>query len=158
LDLYLIYIYLFQDVLTYWLKLGISGFRLANTQYLTEDPELRDESRSIIPVESNNYYSLTHVYTRDRSENVAVLTKWYEIVYNETSGKGLFSLQDTIATDILQVYNEKKTIIDLPQSSHFLAAINMNATVLNSSIIQWLNIASWPAWNVSISSKINFDI
>lgn len=79
---------MFQDVLTYWLKLGISGFRLANTQYLTEDPQLRDESRSFVPVETNNYHSLTHIYTRDRLENVAVLTKWHEIVYNETNGKG----------------------------------------------------------------------
>lgn len=74
--------------MTHWLKLGISGFRLADTQYLTEDPSLRDESRSILPVELNNYQSLVHIYTRDRSENAAVLSKWQEIVRNETAGKG----------------------------------------------------------------------
>lgn len=77
-----------KDILSHWLKLGISGFRLANTQYLTEDPQLRDESRSMFPVEANNYQSLTHVYTRDRPENVAVLTKWQGIVHNETNGQG----------------------------------------------------------------------
>lgn len=140
----------FGDVLTRWLKLGISGFCLANTPYLTEDPQLRDESRSVFPVEPNDYHSLTHIYTRDRSENAAVLTKWHEIVYNETNGKGLFTLQDTIATDILQVYIEKK-VIDLPQSSQFLAAINtnQNASVLDSSVMQWLNLAPWPAWNLN---------
>lgn len=86
--LYLMLYLLFKDILTHWLKLGISGFRLTNTQYLTEDPELHDESRGILPVESNNYQSLVHVHTRDRSENAAVLSKWQEIVRNETDGKG----------------------------------------------------------------------
>ena len=81
-------LFILKDIFTYWLKLGISGFRLANTQYLTEDPDLHDESRSILPVEPNNYQSLVHIYTRDRSENAAVLSKWQEIVRNETAGKG----------------------------------------------------------------------
>ncbi|KAH0946474.1 hypothetical protein HN011_010813 [Eciton burchellii] len=141
----------FRDILTHWLKLGISGFRLANTQYLTEDPQLRDESRSILPVEANDYQSLVHIYTRDRPENAAVLAKWQEIVHNETNSQGLFALQDDIGADILQVYNEKKTLIDLPQSSHFLttANANINATVLRRSISQWLHIAPWPAWNLN---------
>lgn len=68
--------------------MGISGFRLANISFLTEDPQFRDESRSLLPVETNNYQSLVHVYTRDRPENAAILTKWQEIVRNETDGKG----------------------------------------------------------------------
>ncbi|XP_020293571.1 maltase 1-like isoform X2 [Pseudomyrmex gracilis] len=141
----------FGDILTHWLKLGISGFRLANTQYLKEDPQLHDEARSILPVESGNYLSLTHIYTRDRPENIEVLTQWQEIVHNKTDGKGLFSLQDDIGADILQVYNEKKTVIDLPQSSHFLTTANasINATVLRKGITQWLPIAPWPAWNLN---------
>ncbi|XP_011329185.1 neutral and basic amino acid transport protein rBAT isoform X1 [Ooceraea biroi] len=141
----------FGDILSHWLKLGISGFRLANTQYLTEDPQLHDESRSILPVEANTYQSLTHVYTRDRPENAAVLTKWQEIVHNKTNGQGLFALQDDIGADILQVYNEKKILIDLPQSSHFLTTMsaNVNATVLRRIISQWLYIAPWPAWNLN---------
>lgn len=73
------------------MKLGINGFRLANVQHLTEDPSLRDESRSILAIEANNYQSLTHVHTRDRPENAAILKKWQEIVHNETDGKGYVS-------------------------------------------------------------------
>lgn len=72
----------------HWLKLGINGFRLANTQYLIEDSTLRDESLNAIPTDIDNYLSLVHVYTRDSPENAAVLTKWQEIVYNETKGQG----------------------------------------------------------------------
>jgi hypothetical protein len=76
--------------------LGISGFRLANTQYLTEDPQLRDESRSILPVEANDYQSLVHIYTRDRPENAAVLAKWQEIVHNETNSQGYVFINDLV--------------------------------------------------------------
>lgn len=141
----------FSDILSHWLKLGISGFRLANTQYLTEDPELNDEFRSTIPSEADNYDSLIHAYTRDRPENVAILAKWQERVYNETENKGFFTLRDDIGTDILQVYNEKKRLIDLPQNSQFLTTANssINATVLQRGISHWLNFTSWPAWNIN---------
>lgn len=75
--------------MSHWLKLGISGFRLANTQYLTEDPNLHDEYRSTIPTEADNYDSLIHANTRNRPENVAALRKWQERVRNETDNKGL---------------------------------------------------------------------
>lgn len=141
----------FGDILKHWLKLGISGFRLANTQYLTEDSTLRDESLSTIPTEIDNYQSLVHVYTRDRSENAIVLTKWQEIVYNETKGQGLFALQDDIGADILEVYNEKKALISLPQSSQFLTTANasINATTLYKGIKQWITISSWPGWDIN---------
>ncbi|EFN88680.1 maltase 1 isoform X2 [Harpegnathos saltator] len=141
----------FGDILTHWLKLGISGFRLANTQYLTEDPGLRNESRSFLPVESNDYQSLIHIHTCNRPENSEVLMKWREIVRNATDGKGLFTLQEDIGADILQVYNQKDALIDLPQSSHFLtaASANINATMLHKSISHWIEITPWPAWNIN---------
>ena len=155
----------FSDILSHWLKLGISGFRLANTQYLTEDPDLRDEFRSTVPMEADNYDSLVHAYTRDRPENGVVLSKWQERVYNETGNTGLFTLQDDIGTDILQVYNEKKRLIDIPQNSQFLANAdsNTNATTLHKGISHWLNFTSWPAWNInskkqSLRQKMPADI
>ncbi|XP_076763343.1 CD98 heavy chain [Xylocopa sonorina] len=141
----------FSDILSHWLKLGISGFRLANTRYLTEDPKLHDEFRSTSPIEADDYDSLVHAYTRDRPENAAVLAKWQERVYNETDNTGLFSLQDDIGTDILQVYNQKKRLIDLPQNTPILRFLdsNFNATLLHRGISHWLNFTSWPAWNMN---------
>ncbi|XP_031833679.1 CD98 heavy chain [Nomia melanderi] len=141
----------FADVLNHWVKLGISGFRLANTQYLTVHPELNDEFRSTIPTEADDYNSLIHAYTRDRPENAAILSKWQERVYNETDNKGLFALQDDIGTDILQVYNEKKRLIDIPQSSQFLITANssINSTTLHKGISHWLEFTSWPAWDLN---------
>ncbi|PBC33834.1 Neutral and basic amino acid transport protein rBAT [Apis cerana cerana] len=141
----------FSDILSHWIKLGISGFRLANIQYLIEDPNLHDEFRSVIPTEADNYNSLVHAYTRDRPENVNILTKWQERIYNETENKGFFALQDDIGTDMLEVYNEKKRLIDIPQNSLFLttADSSINATTLQRGISHWLNFTSWPAWDIN---------
>lgn len=68
----------------------------------------------------------------------------------------LFALQDDIGTDILQLYNEKQRLIDLPQSSQFLATADasINATVLHKGVSHWLNFAPWPAWNVSFCNVL----
>lgn len=86
------------------MNLGISGFRLANTQYLIEDPELRDEFRSTIPTEVDNYDSLVHAYTRYRPENAAVLSQWQEKVYNQTNNQGLVIFYDYKSCYISHAY------------------------------------------------------
>ncbi|XP_033327990.2 CD98 heavy chain [Megalopta genalis] len=141
----------FANVLTHWLKLGVSGFRLANTQYLTIQPELHDEYRSTTLTAVDNYDSLVHVHTRDRTENAAIFSQWRERVFNETDNKGLFALQDDIGTNILQVYNEKKRLIHIPQNSQFLITANdsINSTTLRKGISQWLNVTSWPGWDLN---------
>lgn len=52
---------------------------------------------------------------------------------------------------MLEVYNEKKRLIDIPQNSLFLttADSSINATTLQRGISHWLNFTSWPAWDVS---------
>lgn len=79
---------LFQNILSHWLNLGVAGFRLAHTSYLTEDQKLRDESKSNKPVDLENYDSLTHVFTRERPENREILKEWRRVVANATNGDG----------------------------------------------------------------------
>lgn len=78
----------------------------------------------------------------------------YINIYNFVSNKNFsrfFALQDDIGTDMLEVYNEKKRLIDIPQNSLFLttADSSINATTLQRGISHWLNFTSWPAWDVS---------
>lgn len=94
--------------MSHWLKLGISGFRLANTQYLTADPDLHDEFRSTIPTEADNYDSLVHAYTRDRPENGVVLAKWQERVHNETDNKGLIIFNNYSSSMHIQSFFQAK--------------------------------------------------
>lgn len=143
----------FQDILSHWLERGVSGFRLGNTQYLTEDPDLRDESRGASPANTDEYSSLAHVYTHDYPENGDVLRQWRELVVNRTNGDGLFALRDNIGADVLAVYNEKRTLVDLPQSSKFLESADaaVTAETLFKGVSQSIATSGgWPSWDVSI--------
>lgn len=136
----------FSDILKHWMKLGVKGFRLANTRYLIEDPSLANDSLSTsYPAIAGSYESLIHVHTRDHAQNAIVLRQWRDIVMNYTNGEGLFALSDEVGYD-LQTYNNQKTLIDLPQIVNFLANIDptVSATALNNSISKVLSVAPWP--------------
>lgn len=143
----------FNEIFKFWLKRGISGFRIGTTQYLVEDPNLQDEQRSTIPADSNEYQYLVHVHTKDREENAGILKQWREVVSNFTNGDGLFSLRDDIGLDTLAVFNQARRLIDLPQRSQFLTTTNSNITAktLHAGFNDWISgvNVSWPGWNVS---------
>lgn len=146
----------FGEILSQWLDLGVMGFRLVNTQFLTEDPTFQNEGMSGGVPES--YSSLNHVKTRDRVENGAILREWRKIVLNKTNGEGLFLLADDTSADLLQVFNDKKTgesLIDLPQSSRFLteADAEISAANLKKGITNVLQISDWPAWDINGRGK-----
>lgn len=54
-----------KDVLTFWLDLGADGFRIDAIYTLFEDPAMRDEPKSNLTDDSNDYNYLTHIYTKD---------------------------------------------------------------------------------------------
>lgn len=135
------------------MKRGVDGFRLGKTQYLTEDPKLRNESPSSTPASTDEYQYLTHAYTYDRPENGKILAQWRDIVTNQTKGDCLFALRDNIGADVLAVYNEDKKLIDLPQSSLFLETADekLTAETLFKGVSQSLAASGgWPGWDVSV--------
>ena len=77
--------------------------------------------------------------------------KWRAIVDNRTNKDGLFALRDNIGSDMLEVYNEKSRLIDLPQRSLFHETANseitanMLAEIVNQSIAKR---DEWPSWDV----------
>ncbi|XP_043274132.1 neutral and basic amino acid transport protein rBAT isoform X2 [Venturia canescens] len=142
----------FGEIFSHWLQRGVSGFRLGNTQYLTEDPNLKSESFGTVPANADEYQYLTHVHTYGRLENGEILRQWREIVTNRTNGDCLFTLREKIGADILAVYNEKKTLIDLPKSSLFLETANetVNATTLFNGVRQSIATSGdWPSWDLN---------
>ncbi|XP_012256819.2 alpha-glucosidase isoform X2 [Athalia rosae] len=142
----------FSDILMHWLKLGVTGFRLANTQYLVEKLSSGNEAATAQPADSESYQSLNHVYTRDVIENGVVLRQWRQIVSNNTNDNGLFMLKETIRNDTLAVFNDKVKLVDLPQKSQFLsnADSNISATALRLGVDNSLKSAgAWPAWDLN---------
>lgn len=67
------------------------------------------------------------------------------------------SLQEDIVDDILTVYNDNSTLVDLPQKTQFLSTAydNITASALKEGIDNNIKKSKdWPAWNVSATRSL----
>lgn len=55
-----------KDVLTFWLKKGIAGFRVDAINHMFEHIDMLDEPRSFYTDDVDNYEYLAHIYTKDQ--------------------------------------------------------------------------------------------
>lgn len=70
-----------QNVLKFWLDLGIDGFRIDSTAFIYEDAALRDEPRSFAAnATPRDYEYLNHIYTLDQIANYKLLGDWRKYV------------------------------------------------------------------------------
>lgn len=80
----------FQNVLKFYMDLGIDGFRIDAILNAYEDERLLDEPRSYKPdvdPEDPNY--LDHIYTANQPETYALVYEWRKFVdeyVNENGG------------------------------------------------------------------------
>ena len=67
-----------QDILLFWLKKGIDGFRVNAVAHLFESKDLTaDEPPTSDPnVPSDDYDFLNHVHTQFQPETFEILTEW----------------------------------------------------------------------------------
>lgn len=54
-----------DDVITFWLDKGVSGFRVDAVNHLFEDPELKDEPLSGKTQDKYSHQYTEHIYTKD---------------------------------------------------------------------------------------------
>lgn len=72
---------LFQDVLTYWLDLGVNGFRVDIISTLFEHADFPNEPLSGKPGSSSNDRDyLIHLYTEDQPETYDMLYQWRQLL------------------------------------------------------------------------------
>lgn len=141
----------FTKTLIYWIKFGFNGFRLGGTQYLTEDPNKRDEIPIRGPARSQMYESFNHVHTKDRhADNILIIAKLRNAVENITNNEGLFAFKDDTGDDAIAIFDDNKVKINLPQRSNFISTIDneITAETLQKGITRATN-GEWPGWNVS---------
>lgn len=144
----------FTNIFAHWIKFGFNGFRLGGTQYLTEDISLPNETPIRGPAEPMAYQSFNHVHTKNRhSENTIILAKWRDTIANITNNEGLFTLKDEIGDDALDILNDNKASIDLPQRSSFIVSSDADITArfLQKKISRLVK-GTWPSWDVSFSN------
>ncbi|KAJ8919510.1 hypothetical protein NQ315_002131 [Exocentrus adspersus] len=70
-----------KDVLKFWLKFGVDGFRCDAVLALFEDPEFKDEPRSNTRgVTANEYGYLDHIYTVDQPQTFDMIYQWRDVL------------------------------------------------------------------------------
>ena len=108
-----------QDVLKFWMDLGIDGFRMDAVPFLAEDEQLRDEPLSGNTDDPNDYGYLDHIYTMNLPETREWLAEFYQVVksYGEIDG------HDRL--DMLEGYLPLNELLEYYKFSDFPFNFNM---------------------------------
>ncbi|KAI4499900.1 hypothetical protein M0802_005156 [Mischocyttarus mexicanus] len=70
-----------DNILRFWLRKGIDGFRVDAIPHLFERDDLRDEPRSNIPGTTiRDYGYLDHIYTKDDQRNYDMVRSWRKVL------------------------------------------------------------------------------
>jgi len=156
-----------EEILHFWLDLGVDGFRVSSTAYLFEDQDLTNET--VIPTCTNpaSYACLDHKFTKSQPETYDLIKRWRQVVDNyddhhirhgDPIHRVLLTDADVAVVDTLKYYGWMGDGSSLPinyQLSHVTPACSPATCILASvkGFIQSLQGAGYqgatPAWLVS---------
>ncbi|XP_023248157.1 maltase 1-like [Copidosoma floridanum] len=145
-----------EDVLTFWMKRGVDGFRVDAVNHMFEVANLRDEPRSGKAVPVDDYDFLDHTYTRDLNETYGVVASWQKLLDNfvaqhKTDGKLMILEAYTSIPKSMQFYSVGAN----PFNFMFIADLNQNSKAIDfkRKIDDWLNaipegkVSNWVVGN-----------
>ena len=138
-----------RDVLTFWLKRGVDGFRIDAINYMFEDARLLSEpsaNRTDIP--ADDYDSLDHIYTRDLNETYDVLKSWRKLLddySNQTKTDAKMILTEAYTTHdlVTKFYNYGSTV---PFNFMFITELNIASTAaeFKKLVDKWVSSVPGP--------------
>ncbi|KKQ38933.1 MAG: Alpha amylase, catalytic region [Candidatus Roizmanbacteria bacterium GW2011_GWA2_37_7] len=93
------------NVMRYWLKRGVDGFRVDVAYYLYKDPFFRDEpyNPAYLPELNMQYDSLLHIYTLALPETLHMLKKFHSVI-NEFDDRFMVCEIYTFLQEIVNLY------------------------------------------------------
>ncbi|XP_072161116.1 probable maltase isoform X2 [Bemisia tabaci] len=111
--------YEIEEVLRFWLDLGVDGFRVDAIAYLFEAAHLLDEPVINSHRDGFRWFALDHIYTVHQPENLDILHRWREILdgYAKLDNKTrLLSVEDVFSAKHLIPYfgNETFSMAHIP--------------------------------------------
>lgn len=120
----------FIDVLRHCIRMGVKGFRLANTKHYIIDRTIPDDSS----IQTTNqkavhtdYEFWTHTGTTYQPGIGQLLNEFWQVVKNETNGEGFLSVTDYIEHPEKYTIDNNRIGFDLP------IFVNLTSTLLNDS-------------------------
>ncbi|XP_055325471.1 maltase A1 isoform X2 [Sitodiplosis mosellana] len=141
----------FKNVLRKLVRLGVSGFRLANAKHYIIDKNI-PEDQSVSPNPKGgvhtDYDFWTHTGTTNRPGIGALLNEFWHVVNNETNGNGFLSVTDYIDHPEVFTINDKTIGFDLP------IIVNLTSTLSNDSS----NIAKRLSDRLSTLNTVDRDV
>lgn len=145
----------FEDVLKFWLELGVDGFRIDAVAHLLEDPKLRDEP--INPDNNNStcftdcYGYLIHNYTRNYHGIHDVIRGWRSVLdaYSTTRKRFIVGEVYESVDVVMSYYGENGDEFHFPFNFFLLVNSNWSGTEVNRLVSLWLSNmprGGWPNW------------
>nr|XP_018913709.1 PREDICTED: probable maltase [Bemisia tabaci] len=136
-----------EDVLRFWLDMGVDGFRVDAIPMLFEAAHLQDEpvTNDVMGL-SNTFFKRIHIYTQDQPENLDILHRWRQVLDEYKLKDGitrLLSVEDPFGPKKLIPYfgNETFPAAHIPFNFGLINFYyTMNATKLDSVIHDFLDV------------------
>ena len=145
------------DEFSFWLDLGIDGFRLDTANFYYHDAQLRDnpprnqdEDSAFMGSADSPYGYQIHVYDKNRPENIAWLQRMRTLMDSYDDRMLIGEIGNTHAEKLMAEYTRGNDRLHMAYSFQFLTE-HKSAEFLCQSIRQLENnIADgWPAWAMS---------
>ncbi|KAG5332796.1 MAL2 Maltase, partial [Acromyrmex heyeri] len=145
-----------QNVLVFWMDLGVKGFRIDAINHMYEDDQFLDEPLSNLDVPSDDYDYLDHIYTKNLPETYDVLKTWRKLMDDHSTGDTKMILTEAYADFDLTIkyYQSGSTV---PFNFMFISDLNnkSSAADFKHSIDRWMNnmpkgaeyVANWVTGN-----------
>lgn len=158
-----------EDVVKFWLNMGVDGFRIDAVKHLLEDPQLEDEPRNLdfntTDPTCSCYSSLIHNLTTDYDGIHNITRGWRKILdsYSNDSHERFMvgEVYDPVET-VMLYYGENNDEFHFPFNFFLLENSNWTGTAVSETVAHWLKNmpnGTWPNWvlgnhdNSRIASK-----
>lgn len=147
-----------EEVLRFWLDLGVDGFRFDAVKHLLEDPQLRDEvlnpnysgpNCTVNISDSHCYGFLVHNLTTDYL-GIHNLTRSWRRLFDSYGGDRFMvgEIYDPVE-EVIKYYGEDGDEFDFPFNFFLLGNKNWTGIAVNNTISYWLDNlpeGAWPNW------------
>ena len=137
-----------DDVLHFWLNLGVDGFRVDAVSRLYEDPLLRDEE--VHPNQTQiRYGSFHHNYTRDYPEIHTVVRRWRKLLDSYGERLMIGEIYSDPTTVMSYFGSEEEPEFSYPFNFFLLKNPKWTGNSVANVIAKWLDnqpAFGWPNW------------
>ena len=156
-----------DEVIKFWLDMGVDGFRVDAVKFLLEDPELQDEpiNPDATTNDSSSYDFLIHNLTTDYPGIHNITRHWRSLLDSySTSSNERFMVGEVYdpVESIMLYYGENNNEFNFPFNFFLLENTEWTGIAVSQTVNKWLDNmpnGAWPNWvlgnhdNPRIASK-----